>query len=132
MPATSPTTRTRAALIAALLVGGCVTGGFGARETIADITKGRAPGPPQRCVSTALLDNPRIVDERTIAWTRGATIYVNNLPSECPGLRPTATIVSEIYGSQQCAGDLFYTIDAPSRIPGPRCRLGEFVPYPRP
>jgi len=39
--------------------------------------------------------------------------------------------VTEPIGSQYCRGDIVRSFDRQSRIPGPACILGDFVPYTR-
>jgi hypothetical protein len=41
-------------------------------------------------------------------------------------------LVTYPIGSQYCRGDITRTIDRISRMPGPGCVLGDFVPYRRP
>ena len=43
-----------------------------------------------------------------------------------------SVLVTEPTGSQYCRGDIVRTFDRSSRIPGPACILGDFVPYRRP
>jgi hypothetical protein len=40
-------------------------------------------------------------------------------------------LVVEPIGAQYCRGDRVRTMDPVSRIPGPACTLGDFIPYSR-
>jgi hypothetical protein len=40
-------------------------------------------------------------------------------------------LVTEPVGSYHCRGDIVRSIDRYSRIPGPSCILGDWVPYRR-
>jgi hypothetical protein len=123
----------RALLILVLLpLAGCVTDRMTPEEDLADLVGDRVAQAPVNCVSTSLLDQPRIIDKQTIAYGRMGTIYVNRLRSECPGLRPSTTLITEVKGGQLCRLDLVSTLEPGSIIPGPKCQLGEFVPYKHP
>ena len=59
----------------------------------------------------------------------GRRVYRNDLVAECPGLSPFDTVIVELHGSQICRNDQFRVLEQGSRIPGPYCRFGQFVPY---
>lgn len=59
----------------------------------------------------------------------GRTIWANNLGSCRFGYDDI--LVMQLYGSQLCRGDIVRSLDRLSRIPGPACVLGDFVPYRR-
>ncbi|RHW16820.1 hypothetical protein D1610_13935 [Sphingomonas gilva] len=115
--------------LALLPLAGCVTDRMTPEEELADVIGDRVAQAPVDCVSTAVLDQPRIIDNRTIVYRRTGTIYVNRLRSECPGLDPYTTLITEVRGGQLCRHDLVSTLDPGGTIPGPKCQLGEFVPY---
>ena len=90
---------------------------------------GRVAGPPQRCVLTEQGTGLQPVNRNTVTYRSGRTIWVNQMQGTCGGFGQWDVMVSEPIGSQYCAGDLVRSIDPISKIPGPACRLGEFVPY---
>ena len=93
----------------------------------------RQAGTPQTCISnTSSSTSLTIVDERTITYREGGTMWVNRLEAACPGMRPLDTLIVQVHGSQYCRNDLFRVLSSGSRIPGPTCRLGDFTPYRRP
>ncbi|MDB5678466.1 hypothetical protein [Sphingomonas bacterium] len=94
-----------------------------------DPLAGRAAGKPVDCVDQARLGGPEIIDSRTLLYRDGRTIWRNDLPAACPGLRPMATLIVELYGSQLCRNDHVRAQEVGSVIPGPVCRLGSFTPY---
>lgn len=98
-------------------------------EELADVIGDRVAQAPVDCVSTSILGNARIIDKQTIVYRRTGTIYVNRLRSECPGLDPYTTLITEVKGGQLCRMDLVSTLDPGSTIPGPKCQLGQFTPY---
>jgi hypothetical protein len=115
--------------LALLPLTACVTDRMTPEEELADVIGNRIAGEPVDCVSTAVLDQPRIIDSQTIVYRRTGTIYVNRLRSECPGLDPFATLITEVRGGQLCRSDLVSSIEPGTTIPGPKCQLGQFVPY---
>jgi len=123
-------------LLLVLGLGACTAGNppFGSRDQagLARELAGRSAGQSERCVPSTTSRSLRIVDNQTIVYRQGQTLWVNHLENECPGLRPMSTLVVELHDSQYCRGDLFRPVDYPGSIPGARCRLGDFVPYRRP
>ncbi len=93
---------------------------------------GRTEGPPQQCISSTPSNAAlNVVDERTLTFRQGRTLWVNRLEAGCPGMRPLDTLIVEIHGNQYCRNDRFRTRQAGTSIPGPTCLLGDFVPYRR-
>jgi hypothetical protein len=70
-------------------------------------------------------------DRRTILYGNGRTVWVNRLATSCAGLSRSDILVIQPVGSRYCRGDLVRTLDPISRLPGPACILGDFVPYTR-
>lgn len=115
--------------LALLPLAGCVTDRMTPDEELADVIGNRVAQAPVDCVSTSVLDQPRIIDKQTIVYRRSGTIYVNRLRAECPGLDPYTTLITEVRGGQLCRSDLVSTLDPGTTIPGPKCQLGQFTPY---
>jgi hypothetical protein len=92
---------------------------------------GRSAGQPQRCIAYDRLDGLRVSDSdrHTLLYGRGRTIWASHLDPGCP-FRVNDNLVSEPL-SRYCRGDLVRSFDSSSRIPGPTCVLGDFVPYTR-
>jgi len=90
---------------------------------------GRVAGQPQHCVLTDQGTGLTPVNRNTVVYRSGKTVWVNQMQGTCGGFGQWDIMVTEPLGTQYCAGDLVRSIDAHSRIPGPTCRLGEFVPY---
>ena len=92
---------------------------------------GRTAGLPQNCVTTTQLDvlRPSENAPHVMLYGSGRTIWANNLGSCRFGYDDI--LVMQLYGSQLCRGDIVRSLDRLSRIPGPACVLGDFVPYRR-
>jgi hypothetical protein len=92
---------------------------------------GRTAGSPQQCVPVVHNSSLRIADPQTVVYGNGGTIWVNRLDSNCLRSGPSNVVVVEPMGTQYCRGDRIQSVDPVSKIPGPYCRLGDFVPYRR-
>ncbi|HEY0414238.1 MAG TPA: hypothetical protein VGD66_13975 [Allosphingosinicella sp.] len=122
------------ALLLLLLVTACAAPDARSREgeDFARELAGRTAGPPQSCIPTDQGRSLRIVDDRTLAYDSGRTLWVNRLTAPCPGLRPMDTLIVEVNGSQYCRGDHVRSRPFPGNgIAGPICILGDFTPYRR-
>jgi len=97
----------------------------------AQLTAGRVAGPPQSCISTDQSSGLRAIDEQTLAYGSGRTVYINRLGGPCPGVQPLSTLIVEVQGTQYCRGDRVRGREIGSIIPGPTCILGSWVPYRR-
>ena len=71
---------------------------------------------------------PDVVDQHTILYRRGATVYRSTIEG-CPALRPLTTLVVDRYGTQLCRNDRFRVLEPNGIIPSAYCRFGTFVPY---
>ena len=93
---------------------------------------GRAAGPAQKCVLIQQSESLRVSDinRHTLIYGSGRTLRANHLGSQC-GFGRDDVLVTEPIGSYHCRGDIIRSFDRYSRIPGPSCILGEFVPYRR-
>ena len=98
---------------------------------IAEIA-GRLAGAPQRCVATRQSEGFRAANRNTLLLRRGKSIWVNQLQGGCGSFGQWDVLVTEPIGTQHCEGDLIRSFDPVSKIPGPTCRLGAFIPYRKP
>lgn len=92
---------------------------------------GRTAGAPQRCVPTQQTRSMRIAGPEVVLYGSGRTIWLNRLASPCPGMSRMNILIVEPSGAQYCRGDRVRTVEPLSKIPGPSCLLGDFVPYTR-
>jgi hypothetical protein len=94
---------------------------------------GRTAGPPQHCLPIRPTANLQIdPDDRSVlVYGFGRALWVNRLPDGC-AFAPNDIPVFQPTGSSNCRGDIVRSVDRMSRIPGPSCVLGDFVPYTRP
>lgn len=118
------------AALAALAVGCAPAQPAAAPAAIPELA-GRTAGTPQSCIPIDQSTSLRIVNKNTVLYGSGGTIWVNHLRTECPGADRAQFLVAEPTGSQYCSGDQVQSLDPLTRIPGPVCVLGDFVPYRR-
>ena len=122
--------RTAFIALAATLAGCTAPPPVASNAPIAEIA-GRVAGPAQRCVVTTQSEGLQAVNRNTLVYRNGSKIWVNQLQGGCGGFGRWDVLVTEPIGTQYCRGDLIRSFDPVSKIPGPSCRLGDFVPYTR-
>jgi hypothetical protein len=105
-----------------------------AAKELADALAGRVAGPPQRCISNWPHVEAQTIDDWTILYREGNTVYVQNPRGGCPGLASGArTLITRQVGtSQMCDGDINQTVDLLSHTGGAACVFGPFIPYTKP
>lgn len=123
----------RVAITTLLLLAGCATSGDVAAadeaELAAELANRRA-GEPVDCIDVRASQSLVPVAADTVILRDFGTIWVNELESACPGLRPTSTLIVEpSLAGRYCRNDLIRPLDPGSRIAGATCRLGDFTPY---
>jgi hypothetical protein len=123
--------RARLAILVAL-IGGCVAPPPDAGPRQASELVGSVAGTPQRCVLIEQNSGLRVSDgdRHTLVTGSGRTVWGNHLGPSCE-FGANDILIFEPIGSQYCRGDLVRSIDRFSKIPGPACVLGDFVPYVR-
>jgi hypothetical protein len=92
---------------------------------------GRTAGPAQQCVTFRPNESLRRTDSdrHVLLYGSGRTIWVNHLGSCSFGINDALLV--ERTGSDVCRGEIIRSFDATTKIPGPACILGDFVPYTR-
>lgn len=105
-----------------------------AQRELAEALAGRVPGKPVTCLPSYRSDNMQIIDDWTILFRDGRTIYVQNPRGGCPGIGSRRNIlVTRLFGTNQlCSGDISHLFDPTSGIGGGACVFSEFVPYTKP
>ena len=121
----------RIALVA-LLAGSCVAPPPEEPQRQPIELAGRVAGAAQRCVSIQQSEALRVSDtnRHVLVYGSGRRLWANHLGPQC-GFGRDDIIVTEPIGSYHCRGDIIRSFDRYSRIPGPSCILGDFVPYRR-
>ena len=104
-----------------------------ARE-LADALAGRVAGPPQRCISNFPQIEVQVIDDWTILYREGNTVFVQNPQGGCRGIGVgSRTLVTRQVGtSQMCQGDINEAVDLHTGVGAAPCVFGSFVPYTKP
>lgn len=91
---------------------------------------GKVAGEPVRCLPLYRSNDMVAIDETTILFRDGRTIYVNHPLGSCGGLgRFNYTLVTRTFGSNLCRGDIARVVDLTTGVHRGSCALGDFVPY---
>lgn len=126
------------AAAAALLAGSCSTSTAQqertpkAAERLAEAIDGRVAGPPVDCMPNyRSATQMQIIDDNTLVYHDGNTVYVQNPPGGCRGLGIGGyTLVTREFGSSQmCRGDINNLVDIRNGMIGGSCVFGPFIPY---
>ena len=102
-----------------------------AGDRLAAALDGRVAGPAVDCVRRQDVRGQRIIDERTIVFGSGSTVYLNRTRGQCDGMREYNAIRMQSSGSRMCDGELITIFDPTSGTHYGACALGDFVPYRR-
>ena len=116
--------------LAAALAGCTAPPPSASNAPIAEIA-GRVAGPAQRCVTLTQSEGLHAANRSTLSVRAGKTVWINQMQEGCSGFGQWDVLVTEPIGTQYCRGDLVRSFDSVSKIPGPSCRLGDFIPYTR-
>lgn len=105
-----------------------------AQRELADALAGRTPGPPTRCIPNYRANQMQVIDDHTILFRDGRTVYLQRPRGGCPGIAfGGRTLVTRKFGtSDLCDGDINHTVDLRTGFQGGACVFGPFVPYTRP
>jgi hypothetical protein len=91
---------------------------------------GKVPGRAEKCLPTYRSNDMTIIDDNTILFRDGRTVYVNHPLGGCNNLQQSGrALVTRNFGPQLCRGDLATVVDNTSGMSVGACALGDFVPY---
>lgn len=104
-----------------------------AQAQLDKLLSGRVAGQPTQCLPSYRNNNMITVDENTILFRSGNTLYRNDLRGGgCARLGGAYALVTRTSGSSLCSGDIAEVADLSSGISVGSCVLGDFVPYTTP
>ena len=91
---------------------------------------GRVAGQPASCLPPSRSNNMVTIDENTIVFDSGGTVYRNDLRGGgCNRLGGSYALVTRSFGSRLCSGDIAEVADLSTGSTVGSCVLGDFVPY---
>lgn len=102
-------------------------------QKLAKALAGRTPGQPVGCISNSRGSDMQVIDDYTILFKEGGTVYVQKPKGGCHGLGSSNyTLVTRIAGSNRlCNGQIGQMVDRVSGFSYGACVFDEFVPYRR-
>lgn len=93
---------------------------------------GRVAGAPVNCLQQTPSSSMIRIDDNTVLFERGSTIYRNDLPGGCYGLgSDNYALVTRSPSGGLCSGDIATLVDPRTGVTAGSCTLGDFVPYSR-
>lgn len=122
-----------------LLLAACATSGM-AEDKALDLSDkqkaaldkalaGKVAGKPQSCISLTQRADLQVISDDVLLYKAGRTVYYNRVIGSCGGLASGRTLVTTIFGSQLCRGDIARVADLQVGMLTGSCALGDFVPY---
>lgn len=124
------------AMGACLVVAGCATqppSPSQIAESQAELQKligGKVAGSPITCLPHYRADDMVRIDDSTIAFRQGSTVFVNHLNGECSNLKNSFyALVTKGNGMGLCNGDIAQVRDVSHGTIVGACALGDFIPY---
>ena len=102
-----------------------------AQRELTDALAGRTAGPAVRCIPNYRTNEMQVIDDWTILFREGRTVYLQKPPNGCRGLGNGGyTLVTRQFGvNQVCDGDFNQLVDLRTGFQGGACVFGPFVPY---
>jgi hypothetical protein len=104
------------------------------QQELAKALAGRVPGKPVDCLPSYRATDMTIIDDWTILFKDGSTIYLQSPRGGCPGIESHRNVlVTKLHGTTQlCSGDISHLVDPSTGIGGGACVFSQFVPYTKP
>lgn len=101
-----------------------------AQRQFDNLLAGKVAGKAEKCLPTYRSNDMTIIDDDTILFRDGRTVYVNKPLGGCMNLnRSGSALVTRNMGPQLCRGDLATVVDNSTGMSLGACSLGDFVPY---
>lgn len=101
-----------------------------AAQKLAKALAGRAPGAPVSCISNSRGSNMQVIDDSTILFKEGSTVYVQKPSGGCHGIGSGYSLVTRMSGTNRlCRGQIGQVVDQVSGFTYSSCVFGDFVPY---
>ena len=101
-----------------------------AAQELANALAGRTAGTPLNCIRNGQNTRMHVVDDWTILFRQGRTVYVQRPFGGCHGLANGMSLIRNSFGtSQLCRGDINRIVDLRTGFGTGACVYSEFVPY---
>lgn len=105
--------------------------GFKSAQALARALAGRTAGQAVRCVPNFRSSEMTIIDDGTILFGEGKTIYLQKPAGGCPGLGigGNTLVARQFATNRMCQGDVNEVVDARNGITVGSCVFEPFIPY---
>jgi hypothetical protein len=91
---------------------------------------GFTPGKAKSCLSVRDVAGPESFGENTLIFRVGRNLlYRNDTRGSCGRIGHGDALVTQVWGSQLCKGDIARSADLTAGYQTGSCSLGDFVPY---
>ena len=103
-----------------------------ATQKLAQALQGRTAGQPIPCIANLRgRAQMNVIDDTTILFREGTTIYVQKPTGGCPSLGNGryALVKRQVGSTRYCEGDIGEVVDPVSGFYAGSCVFGPFVPY---
>lgn len=101
-----------------------------AQAKFQQLTAGKMAGAPISCLPTYRAGDMVTIDDSTVVFKQGRTVYVNHMNGGCSGLGSGFyALVTRSSGSGLCRGDIATVTDPSSGFMVGACSVGDFIPY---
>lgn len=102
-------------------------------EALGKALAGRTAGPATRCVPDFRSSDMKIIDDGTIIFGQGKTVYLQKPVGGCPGLGigGNSLVARQFATNRMCQGDINEVVDVRNGITIGSCVFEDFVPYTR-
>ena len=121
-----------ATILAASSIAPAKTDAYNSRAAgkLAKALAGRAPGAPVSCIGNSRGSDMQVIDDNTILFREGGTVYVQKPSGGCHGLGNGYTLVTRMAGTNRlCRGQIGEVVYRVSGFTYSSCVFGDFVPY---
>ncbi len=99
-------------------------------KRLEDELAGFTAGKPKSCMSARDLSGPESFGENTLLFRVGRNlVYRNDTRGSCGRVGHGEALITQVWGSQLCKGDIARTADLTAGFSTGACALGDFVPY---
>ena len=105
-----------------------------AQQDLDKALAGRVAGKPLNCIPNYRATDMQIIDDYTLVFKDGRTVYLQTPRGGCPGINNHSNIlVNRPMGTTQlCSGDINHLIDPSTGMAGGSCVFSDFIPYTKP
>jgi hypothetical protein len=129
--------RSMSLLLLTAALGGCMTSPPPGRTAEAEahlnqLLAGRTAGPPRSCLSDFRANNMVVIDDDTVVFRDGRTVYRNDfMGAGCSrlGSGHYALLTRRVGGIGLCRGDIAEVKDLANGMTVGSCVVGDFIPY---